>query len=198
MNKGILQSSGEIIGLLHSGDWYEKDAIEKIVNFRNEKVLKKEKYIITGDRILRKEDGKKKALIIPHSNYEKMINYTLPISHCATFVSRDIYLKYGMYNTSYTSSADMEFFLRIYKANKIKPVYLSQIILNTTPGGISYSMKGIFESTSISFKYGAPTFTTISFSLFKVFRRALCQLLPLNLFKNIYYKLNRRYLTTYK
>lgn len=33
MNKGIKLARGNVIGIINSDDWYEKDALEKVVNF---------------------------------------------------------------------------------------------------------------------------------------------------------------------
>src|SRR5688500_14665300 len=39
-NKGITKARGEIIGIINSDDWYEKDAVEKVVaNSKNADVI---------------------------------------------------------------------------------------------------------------------------------------------------------------
>ena len=53
MNKGIDHSSGEIIGILNSDDYYEKDALEKIA-----KVYHGEPYCIVYGMIRTMRNGK--------------------------------------------------------------------------------------------------------------------------------------------
>lgn len=193
INKGISIARGELIGLVHAGDWYERDAIEKLVSVYN---LKKddEGVIITGNHTSCTYEGRSVSRIQPHQDYRKMIYYTLPISHCATIVSKSIYDKYGKYNTKYKSSADMDFFLRIFNNYGIAPIYINENIINIMPADTSYSLKGILETSSISLKYNAPYISVFLYLVYKLFQQFVYNYLSFKIIKKIYYLANNRHI----
>lgn len=54
MNKGIRMASGDIIGIINSDDWYEEEAVERVVKAYNEKIGKYQ--VIYGALKLWEED----------------------------------------------------------------------------------------------------------------------------------------------
>lgn len=126
MNKGIEMSSGEIIGILNSDDWYEKDTIKKIVN-ENEK---NNFDVIYGDiRIIMQN-----YTFIKKSKLSKWISSRY-WNHPTTFVKKEIYKKYKFKCESIHD--DLDFFLKIRKNNKLKIIVLNEILGNFRFGGVS-------------------------------------------------------------
>lgn len=144
MNKGIALSKGRLIGIINSDDWYEKDAIEQIVNSYSG-----EKYTVLYG-FTRYWEGEKedKIALYSHNSLAKQM-----ISHPATFVTRETYDMYGKFDLAYKCSADYDLMLRLSKKNvQFIPVY--SLIANFSSGGISSSYVGAKETASILHKYG--------------------------------------------
>ncbi len=143
MNKGIRQASGDLIGMINADDWYENDAIEKMSRA----------YAHHGT-------GVYYGILRYHLNnmeyYLERSSHNFPaermIPHPATFVSRDIYDKHGFFNLKYRYSADLDFVIRLFKANA--PFFpMDDVIANFRIGGASYTLRSALEALAIRRKY---------------------------------------------
>lgn len=125
MNKGVSLATGEIIGLINSGDWYEPEAVSCMVDYF-------ERYqfdIFYSDlRIWRKN----KTMI----KKAKLQNYitTRDWNHPTTFITRATYQKFhyackGIYD-------DWDLVLRIRKSGR-KVVVCNKVLANFCFGGVS-------------------------------------------------------------
>lgn len=145
MNKGISMASGQVVGIVNSDDYYENDAIENIVA-----AMTDEKYqILYG--FLRCLDGDReiKVELYHHNNLvHKMI------THPTCFVTKPVYEDYGMYDTSYRSSADYEFMLRVYDRGGVSFIPVYKIISNLRYGGMSHSEIGYRETIKLQLSRG--------------------------------------------
>lgn len=145
MNKGIDQCTGELIGIINSDDYYENDAIEKIVQEWNQKGMQ----ILYG--MMRQiKDGKEHTVsILSHEFLNEQM-----IWHPSCFVTRDIYDTIGKFDTKYKSVADYDFMLRCYDSKKVMftPVYSP--IANFGEGGMSESINGYLEGLKYRKKRG--------------------------------------------
>jgi len=193
-NKGILSSTGEIIGIINSGDWYELDAVEYVVNIcvNNNSI-----DVVHGDRRQWNETGNQvKGIVTPAFKTNKSFLYTMPINHPTCFVSREIYKLYGLFNTIYKYSMDHEFFLRLWK-NNLKFIYLEKVLANMRSGGVSYGLKGLKESKEIALSYGAKRSHVYLYyykKLLLYYCRVFADILRLRRFAGYCYrKINKRY-----
>lgn len=64
--------------------------------------------------------------------------------HPTLFLKKEIYEKYGLYNTSYRIAADYEFMIRFLKDKENKLVYLPETIIRMYYGGTSTSGTGSY------------------------------------------------------
>ena len=151
MNKGIALCSGAYISLLNSDDFYARDGIERIANELNRGACD----VAYGDFIF----------VVGDLGMEKRIPATLnmragmSIGH-AIFISRGIYERLGLYSTHYKFAADLEFVLRIWKANVRFAKAEGSPVQYFTSGGAaeSHLVAAIFEATSILFGHvGVPS-----------------------------------------
>lgn len=134
MNKGIQLSSGNIIGIINSDDWYEKEAFFKIKNSFD---LDPELGVVYGDGIDFYKFRKKNYKIL--SKQPENLNCLLKgitLHHPSVFVKREVYQKIGGFNLEYKLAADYEFLLRIYKSG-IKYRHISDIVAYFLIGGAS-------------------------------------------------------------
>lgn len=126
MNKGIDLANGEIIGLLNSDDWFEKDALEKVV-----KEYEKSNFdVFYADiRVIMKDKS-----FIKKSKLSKNVTSRY-WNHPTTFVKNNIYKKYKFKCESIHD--DLDFLLRIRKNKNLKIVVLNEVLANFRFGGVS-------------------------------------------------------------
>ena len=104
MNKGIRAASGELIGIVNSDDYYEKDALEMIAQ-----VYQGYDYTIIYGMLRTILDGKEVAVYLKNHEFLKKDM----IAHPACFVTKKTYDRFGGYSLQYPYSADYEFMLRV-------------------------------------------------------------------------------------
>lgn len=147
MNKGIQKATGEIIGIINSDDWYERDAVEKAVNFFEHTKAD----LVYGKIFLVYPDGEFK--LVKKAPLET-IWYQMAVPHPSVFVKREIYEKIGLFNLKYEISSDYELLLRFYSKH-VKFGYIDTAIAYFRVGGLSTirQKKGFEEHKEISLHY---------------------------------------------
>lgn len=136
LNKGIKLCTGDIVGLIHSDDFYTSNTvIEKLVNkieSENADAVYADLYYVDKDdtnRIFRKwHSGEYK--------YGMFYNGWMP-PHPTFFVKREFYNRYGLFNTQFKSAADYELMLRFIHKHHLKLAYLPEFIVKMRVGGKS-------------------------------------------------------------
>ncbi|MDE6386759.1 MAG: glycosyltransferase [Lachnospiraceae bacterium] len=130
MNKGISMTTGEIIGILNSDDWYAKDAVEKVVNaFQEENA-----DLVYGAMEIVHPSGYTSR--VKNDALEHML-YRCVIPHPTVFVRRRAYQEVGMFDLEYKVLADYDLLMRMY----LHHVKISQI-----PAVLTYFRKGGFST----------------------------------------------------
>lgn len=148
MNKGIRCATGDLIGMINSDDWYECEAVEKAVAC----FLKTGAGVVHGKLCTVYENGRRvysEKKPLDHLWYEAS-----PVRHPTVFVKREIYQKYGLFNTMYKIAADVDLILRFYTSG-VRFAYIDDVISNFRDGGISslHYMKGCEEKRHILLSY---------------------------------------------
>lgn len=140
MNKGILRASGDVIGIINSDDWYEKDALEKVAKcFEDANV-----EAAYGEIWLIDQNGEREY----HTS-----GSTFP-PHPATFIKREVYQQYGLFDLNYRIASDRELLLR-FIAEGICFRRIDEILANFRRIGIS-NVNGLEcakETYEIDIKY---------------------------------------------
>ena len=122
MNKGIAKATGELVGLINSGDFYEPQMIETAVKAFEEKPYD----IFYGDINLIKDNGQ---IIVKKSRYDKFPT-SRHWNHPTMVVRKAYYDEIGAYKCEGIHD-DFEFFLRARKKNAcitIKNVTLANVM----------------------------------------------------------------------
>ena len=144
MNKGIQAASGELIGIVNSDDYYEKDALEKI-----EQAYKGYDYTIIYGMLRTISDGKEVMVYLKnHEFLEKDM-----ITHPTCFITKKIYDKFGGYSLKYPYSADYEFMLRIREQEEVHFIQIYSIISNFSLDGASGSTKAYRDTLKLQHEY---------------------------------------------
>jgi glycosyltransferase len=136
LNKGIALATGDLIGIIHSDDFYINNfVIEKIVKSieeNNSDAVYADLYYVDKvytNKIFRKwKSG--------NYTYGQFINGWMP-PHPTFFAKRSCYEKFGSFNLSFVSAADYELMLRFIHKHKIKLAYLPEFIIKMRVGGKS-------------------------------------------------------------
>lgn len=138
INKGIGIASGDIIGIIHSDDFYENN--EVIPAVINEFELKKVDSVFADLVYVKRIDPKKIIRYYNSSSFnpDKFAYGWMP-AHPTFFVRRKFYEKYGLFKTDYTIAADFELLVRFLGKNKLSYSYLPKVIIRMRNGGISTS-----------------------------------------------------------
>jgi glycosyltransferase len=136
LNKGILNSSGDIIGLLHSDDLLASDIIiEEICK----KFIKTSADIVYGDLIY--VNNINKDIIVRYWRSRpfdsSLLNKGWMPAHPTMFVRREVYLKYGQFDLQYKISSDYDLILRLMQIRNLKIEYLPIVITKMRMGGVS-------------------------------------------------------------
>ena len=127
MNKGIRKASGELIGLINSGDWYEADAVETAV-----KAYREGGYdLFYADVNLVRENG---SVIVKHSKHDRFPT-SRHWNHPSMFVTKKTYQELGLYRCEGIHD-DFEFLLRARRSDK-KITIVNRTIANFATGGAS-------------------------------------------------------------
>lgn len=136
-NKGINRSNGVFCWNINADDFIEPDALYKLANYINEHNWN-ELPIISGGMNFISEKGKILFKNIPSAtNLKKSYeNDSIGVSHPATIVPREIYMKYGGFDLYYKIIGDTDWFHRVYGAG-VRFELIDFVIINMSDGGIS-------------------------------------------------------------
>jgi glycosyltransferase involved in cell wall biosynthesis len=136
MNKGIQRATGELIGMINAGDYYEPNAIRYMVDAW---LQNKEPGIFHGNIHLLNEDGTLFKLKKPNPDLSRFYR-GMSLYHPTLFVHRSVYAKNGLYDLDFSIAADFDFILRNYLAGT-KFYYRDKVIANFKQGGYSVRNK---------------------------------------------------------
>ena len=142
LNKGIELTTGDIIGILHADDLYTSEYVisEVVETFAKSKA----DAIYANLQYVAKENINKIVRHWVSGPYkENSFLYGWMPPHPTFFVRREIYNKYGFFDTRFTSAADYELMLRFIHKCKIGVSYLNKVIVKMRMGG--KSNKSVFN-----------------------------------------------------
>lgn len=172
MNKGISNSSGDIVAILNSDDlYYSNNIIEKIVEvFKNDAKLDG----VHGDLVYVKRNDI--TSVVRHwrtGDYKaKTFKKGWHPAHPTLFLRKNIYDKCGMFNLDFALAADFELMLRLIERYQILTHYLSYPLVKMRMGGATN--KNIQNIVKQNFEcYNAFTINEINVSVFYPFLRLL-------------------------
>ena len=144
MNKGIRMSSGELIGIINSDDYYEEHAVEIMASTMTE-----EKYQILYGALRCWKNGKEESIgLLSHEFLKERM-----IGHPACFVTKSVYEDFGTYNTKYVSAADYDFMLRMYENQEVKFHPVQHVIANFRTGGMCSSDAAYLDLVQLQYDW---------------------------------------------
>ena len=134
LNKGIRLATGDLIGVIGSDDYYpQQNVIERVV----ESFEKKDTDSLYGD--MHYVNDKKEVVRFWKDGEYKESNFLkgwMP-HHLTFYLKKEIYLKYGLYNTDFKLGGDYELLLRMLYKHKVSTQYLPEVLVTMRIGGAS-------------------------------------------------------------
>jgi glycosyltransferase involved in cell wall biosynthesis len=135
INKGIKNSKGKYIGLLHSGDqFFDKISLQKAL-------FEIEKFKLDAASFSMVYKNNNKIVRLWKMNVNKITKFNFfKIAHPTLIVKKNIF-KNNLYNTKYVISADTEFLTRLTKIKNISFRSFDLLLQICQYGGISTNKK---------------------------------------------------------
>ena len=136
LNKGVLNSTGEIVGFLHSDDFYaDKEVLEFIAKIFEDPLID---GVYGNLEYIHKNDLNKKVRLWKPLIFKlAKLKYGWMPPHPTLYLRRNCYEKVGGFNLKYKISADYDFVLRLFVLNEFKFFYLNKLMIKMRTGGVS-------------------------------------------------------------
>ena len=136
INKGIRVATGDVIGLLHSDDFfYDNGVVSRIV----ERMKATRADFLYGDGLFVNPDNTDKVVrnwIGGSYRLWKVRHGWLPL-HPTCYIRREVVNRLGLYNESYKIAADSDLLLRYLITGGLTTTYLGEYIVKMRMGGLS-------------------------------------------------------------
>lgn len=139
MNKGIRLSTGDVVGILNSDDFYtDVDILQTVADtFRQEDNID----AVYGDIHFVREDNLGKCVRYYSSKMFSpfWLRFGFMPAHPSFYCRREVFAKSGLYRLDYKIGADYEMMVRLFKKQKITAKYIAKDFVTMRTGGASNS-----------------------------------------------------------
>lgn len=136
INKGIRVATGDVIGLLHSDDFfYDSGVVTRIVEYM--KTMQAD--FLYGNGLFVNPDKPDKIVrdwIGGSYRLWKVRHGWLPL-HTTCYIRREVMYRFGLYNECYKIAADSDLLLRYLITGGLTVTYLNEYIVKMRMGGLS-------------------------------------------------------------
>ena len=137
-NMGLNRLNSDVVFILNSDDWYERDTAQKIISLFNDQ---RESDIILGSaRYFNREDHTPVRII--HAKSFLLLRFLMTVVHPACFVKRAVYQRIGLFDERYKVGADYDFIYRCYSSS-IRFKRIDDVFTNMDLGGFASNNKEI-------------------------------------------------------
>jgi glycosyltransferase involved in cell wall biosynthesis len=149
MNKGIALSHGKYISFLNAGDTYVsnfKSLIQEHFSFKYDAFSFGINYLYSDIGLIEQ---------LPEQyTLNKFDPQFMYLPHPGLFAKRDLFVKFGLFNVYYKSSADLDWINRVITSKDLNFQIVKKPITNFLAGGMSSSYTAFSETKEIAIKYG--------------------------------------------
>lgn len=130
MNKGLSLAAGAYILVLNSDDWYEWDAVERLVQAHRFSGCD---FVGGLARYVNADDS---SFVLPSMRFDHATLLRMPLRHQTMLMPAALYDEIGPYDTGFPIIADFELAIRLYRAGK-SYFEVSAPLLNFRTTGVS-------------------------------------------------------------
>ena len=133
INKGIKNSTGEIIGILNSDDtFYDENSLQHIVD-----AFDKNTDCVFGDLIYTDKNENIKRVWKGSAFKKGVFKKGWMPAHPTFYCKRSVYEKLGLYDDCFKIAGDFELMLRFLEKHNIRSKYIPKTLVNMKVGGAS-------------------------------------------------------------
>lgn len=136
LNKGIEMATGDIIGMLHTDDFYPDEhvlttVVEVFEKHNAEVVYGDLEYVdpVNTSKVFRKWIGK--------PFLRNRFRWGWMPAHTTFYFKKDLIHRFGLYDLFFKTASDYEFMLRYMYRNNAKSVYIPKMLVKMRTGGMS-------------------------------------------------------------
>ena len=136
LNKGIALATGDVVGILHADDLFDSN---QVVSDIVSTFCQKEVDCVYGDLVyVDRKDTDKVVRTWKSGEYRrgKLLRGWMP-PHPTFYVKKECIEHHGLYDTTFTSSADYELMLRYLHKGELAVGYVDRTLVRMRTGGIS-------------------------------------------------------------
>ena len=130
-NKGLMKSSGQILGAINSDDWYEDRAIEKVVEFFEGNP---QADFVFGACNLWKKGRLVGRIGEKDADLALIMRGKAEVATPSAFYRRKVLEAVGLFDTSYKIGSDWDWWLRV--ANQFRVYRLPDVLANHNPSSV--------------------------------------------------------------
>lgn len=180
-NKGIRLATGEIIGIINSDDGLCDGALDALAREYDPTV-----DVYRGKVILWNTETNTKVVEVP-SMHIPYAGIKVNVSHQGTFVRKDAYEKYGLFNTDYRFSMDLDILMRFERMGA-KFKYIDYTMAYFTLGGLTfteYTKERRIQTEKILRSHGAKEIDIWKFRVIKYSKVYIKKIIPIDILLKI-------------
>lgn len=137
INKGIKMTTGDIVGILNSDDfYYDNNVVEDIIDQFNTKAPD----CLYGDMIYINPTSRKVVRRWISREFKSgLFEKSWTPGHPTFYCKKEFYDKFGLYRTDFKIAADVELMYRFIEKKFLKSLYFNRYIVTMRQGGVSTS-----------------------------------------------------------
>lgn len=146
MNKGITAATGSYLNFMNAGDMFVScDTVSELFKHHTDE------SILYGNIIRCFNKYKERTPGITNRNPQIIDFINNTIHHQGAFLSKDLFVKYGLYSTEYKLMSDWKFFFEVVAVAHEKIQYVNQDIAFFYMNGASSNNKSKYKAECISY-----------------------------------------------
>lgn len=136
LNKGIREATGDVIGFMHADDQFASPmALARIASAFEDPAV----GAVYGDLVYVKKNDVSQVVRYWRAGQYRRAQLTqgwMP-PHPTFYVRREVYSRYGAFDTRYRIAADYENMLRILWRGRVQAAYIPEVLVRMRLGGLS-------------------------------------------------------------
>jgi glycosyltransferase involved in cell wall biosynthesis len=136
LNAGISQASGDVIGFMHADDMFAtQNALEQVARAFEDPGVD----AVYGDLVyVRKDDATQVVRYWRAGTYQRthLTQGWMP-PHPTFYARRELYTRFGNFDTRFKIAADYEHMLRLLWRGRIHATYIPEVLVRMRMGGLS-------------------------------------------------------------
>lgn len=136
LNKGVQAATGDVIGILHSDDFYPRpDTLSQVI----EAFMSSDADIVYGNGVFvdRHQPEQIKRIYKAKNFKSRYLKWGWVPLHTTIYIKREVFDSYGLYEEQYRIASDYEMTLRLLSNPKLKSYFVNDWLVKMRLGGKS-------------------------------------------------------------